>query len=321
MKKTALIISLIFITGLIFAQETSTKQPCFRVSSFSTSIGFGGTMTSNTESDYYILKDAVEDPDLFIDITGLSNWNSGWDYYGPFSYGGMHTTGGSGNGNLLFNLGLTPYSKKLGKYRENRELRFSIGGSMGIRNNFFYYDENSFVIDTFQSVSGGGTLYADSVINNRYSYSLDFSEISFGASYLFKTDVKRKVKFYAGVGFNYGISLRSSVTVNKDTYRTVNYYNQYDQPPEGDPYYFYGDNYSTTYYSSTTNLKSPMQFARVFIPIGISLNLCKKPESFWNHVDLYTEMNPGVEFQILSPDKTYANPYFGVAFIGVRYRW
>jgi len=177
------------------------------------------------------------------------------------------------------------------------------------------------VIDTFQSVNGSGMVYADSVITKYYSYSLDFSEVNFGFSYLFKTDVNRKVHFYAGVGANYGIALRSSVSVFEDTYRSVNYYNEYEKPSEDETYYYYDDNYSYSHSSSTTNLQNPMQFVRVYIPFGLSLNLCKKPESFFHHVDLYTELNPGVEIQILSSDKTYANPYFGVAFIGFRYKW
>jgi hypothetical protein len=32
-----------------------------------------------------------------------------------------------------------------------------------------------------------------------------------------------------------------------------------------------------------------------------------KPTSFFNNVDLNTEMNPGVELQIIGDDKTYAN--------------
>lgn len=311
-----------FLTGIIFAQEKTTKQPCFRVSSFSSSLGFGGSLTSNTNEDYYILKNAVENPDLFVDITGFENEGSSgsWGYDGMGPTGGMYyTSGGSGNGSLLFNLGLTPYSKKLGKYRENRELRLSIGGSMGSRNNFYYYDHNSFVIDTFQSVNGSSIVYADSVINKHYGYTLDFSEINFGATYLFKTDVKRTVSFYAGVGANYGIALKSSVSVYTDAFRSVNYYSAYDQPSDNE--FYNSDDYSSSSSNSSTSLKNPMMFARVYIPVGLNISLCKKPESFFSHVDLYTELNPGVEFQFLSSEKTYANPYVGVAMIGVRYHW
>jgi len=323
-KTTILLLSFIFFIGFANSQEQTAKKPCFRVSSFSTSIGFGGALTSNTSEDYYFLKDAVENPGLFIDITNLKNSGSSWTYggMGYYGYGGYsYYNGGTGNGNLLFNLGLTPYSKKLEKYRENRELRFSIGGNMGSRNNFYYTDNNTFVIDTFQSVSGGGVVYADSVINKHYSYTLDFSEINFGVSYLFKTDVKRVVHFYAGAGLNYGITLRSAVNFYEDTYRSIYYYNDYNKPAEGETYYSYNNHYSSTYSTETTNLKKPMQFARLYIPLGISINLSKKPTSFFSHVDLYAELNPGVEFQILSPDKTYANPYIGFAFIGVRYKW
>jgi hypothetical protein len=325
MKNAVILLSLLLAVGFVNAQNENPKHPCFRVSSFSSSFGFAGALTSNSNEDYYILKDAVNDPGLFVDITGLSNDGSGW-YYGGMnfsSYGSFNSFGsGSGNGSLLINLGLTPYCKKLGKYKENAELRFSLGGNIGTRNNFYYYDNNSFVIDTFQSVNGTGTVYADSIIAKQYTYSLDFSEINFGVSYLFKTDVNRIVHFYTGAGFNYGITLRSSVSFYEDTYKSVYYYNSYDNPPDDQSYYYtYGDNYTGTYKSSNTNLKNPMQFVRVYIPLGISIRLSKKPSSFFSHTNLYAEMNPGVEFQFLSQDKTYANPYFGFAFIGFNYHW
>jgi hypothetical protein len=62
-------------------------------------------------------------------------------------------------------------------------------------------------------------------------------------------------------------------------------------------------------------------FARIYIPLGIEIKLSKKPTSFFSHVDLYAELNPGVELQFLGGEKTYANPYFGMAFIGFRYHF
>ncbi len=319
----ASLLFLFFFLGTLTAQKEDSKQACLKVTSFSSSLGFGGATTSNTEQDYIYLKNAAENPDLFIDITGFENGSTSWNYNGIYYNNYGYYGSGGGNGNLLFNLGLTPYSKKKDQYRENRELRISIGGSLGTRNSFFYYDNNSFVIDTFQSVGGTGTVYADSVINKNYTYDLEFSEVSFGLSYLFKTDVSRRVHFYAGAGINYGITLRSSVNVTEDTWRSVYYYNEYDKPVDDETGYYgyYGNNGQYSYSSNSTNLKNPMQFVRIYIPMGISLSLSKKASSFFSHVDLYAELNPGVEFQILSPEKTYANPYFGMAFIGFRYHW
>lgn len=322
MKKIALILTSILIASLSFSQDKSTKPACFKVSSFSTSIGFAGALTSNTRSDYYTLKNVAEDPSIFIDITGMKDNSGSWGYSGMYPMEGFYYTGnGSGNGNLLFNLGLTPYSKKLGAYRENRELRFTLGGSLGSRNNFFFYKNDFTPIDTFQSVSGGGVVYADSLVTKHYSYTLNFSEVNIGFSYLFKTDVKRVVHFYTGAGFNYGITLRASVDLNEDSFRSIYYYNENNKPSDEDNNYWYGENYKSSYNSTKTNLTGPMQFVRVYIPLGISIRLSKKQTSFFNHVNLYSEFNPGVEFQFLAGEKTYANPYFGFGFIGIRYKW
>lgn len=325
MKKAVILISLVLFIGFTNAQDVNSKHPLFKVTSFSSSIGFSGAMTSNTDADYYELKGAVENPDLFVDISEFTNSGNGWNSNGMYfngygSYG--YYSGGSGNGSVVFNLGLTPYCKKLGKYRDNRELRISVGSNFGTRNSFNYYDNNTFVIDTFQSVNGNGVFYADSSIRNDYYYSLDFTEMNFGLSYIFKTDVNRRVHFYAGIGIKYGIAIRSTVSYSHNTYKSVYYYNENDKPLEGGSFYYgnYNNNSYTDSYS-TTKLKNPMQFVRAYIPIGFSLRLSNKTSSFFNHVNLYTELNPGVEFQIISSDKTYVNPYIGAAFIGFNYHW
>jgi len=324
MKKLLFISAIVLMVVIAQSQNESSKKPLFKTSSFSSSIGFAGAMTSNTNSDYYGLQGAVENPDLFADITGFKNEN---DFYfgGPGYYEGyMGGSGiGGGNGSFVFNLGLTPYSKKLGKYRENRELRITIGSNFGTRNTFNYSDNAYFPIDTLQSINGSDVVYADSNIYRNYSYSLDFTDINFGISYIFKTDIKRRVHFYAGIGINYGIALRSSVSVYQNTYRSVYYYNQFNPPTENEKYY-YENYYNTngyTYEYSQTNLKNPMQFIRAYLPLGLSFRISNKERSFFNHVNLYTELNPGVEIQIIPNDKTYANPYFGVAFIGFSYNW
>jgi hypothetical protein len=322
MKKAGILLTLLLFIGFANAQDINPKHPCFKVTSFSTSLGFTGAMTSNTNSDYYSLQGAVDDPALFVDITGFSKSSNNWNYNGMQMGPGSFSYGGSFNGSLAFNLGLTPYSKKLGKYRENRELRFTVGGNMGVRNSFEYYDNNTFVIDTFQSVNGTGVVYADSSIYNSYYYELNFTELNFGLSYLFKTDVKRVVHFYTGLGLNYGIALRSLVNVSQYTNRSVYYYNEYNKPNENESG-FYGNmnnnGYSDTY--SDTKLTKPMQFVRAYIPLGLSIRLSKKTESFFNHVNLYTELNPGIEVQMIGSGKTYANPYIGAALIGINYHW
>jgi hypothetical protein len=323
MKKLILATGFLFFFVIANSQDANSKKPLFKVSSFSSSIGFAGVITSNTTEDYYGLQKAVRNPSLFVDVSGFTNnssINSSYGFNGSFYNSGY----GSGNGSAVFNLGLTPYSRKLGKYRENRELRISVGSNFGTRNTFDFYDNNTFRIDTFQSINGNGIVYADSAIYSNYRYSLNFTSINFGVSYLFKTDLKRRVHFYAGGGVNYGIALNSTVDVSENIYKSVIYYNQFENPSQNDNNFYYYDgnnNGSYTFRNSSTSLIKPMQFVRFYIPVGLSLRLSNKETSFFNHVDLYTEMNPGVELQIVGFDKTYANPYFGIAFIGFKYHW
>lgn len=324
MKKILFIASLLLVFGFANAQDGNSKLPLFKVTSFSSSIGFANAMTQNTDEDYYGLQKAVQNPSLFVDVSGFTNNSSyyGYGYYGGYMYNSYGS--GSGNGSAVFNLGLTPYSKKLGEYRENRELRISVGSNWGTRNTFSFYDNYTVRVDTFQSVNGNGVVYGDSLISSNYYYTLNFASVNFGVSYLFKTNMKRQVHFYAGAGVNYGITLNSTVNVDVNTFKSVVYYNENENPPgeDGDYYYYSGDgDGSYSYKSNATSLIKPMQFVRFYIPVGISLKLSKKETSFFNHVDLYTEMNPGVELQIIGFDKTYANPYFGIAFIGFNYHW
>jgi hypothetical protein len=53
----------------------------------------------------------------------------------------------------------------------------------------------------------------------------------------------------------------------------------------------------------------------------VNFRIARKEQSFFNNVYLWFEMNPGVEVQMVSNDKTYINPYYGVALLGVSYRW
>jgi hypothetical protein len=64
-----------------------------------------------------------------------------------------------------------------------------------------------------------------------------------------------------------------------------------------------------------------MHFIRSSIPLGVNFRIARKEKSFFNKVYLWGELNPGLEVQIVPDDKTYVNPYFGMAWLGVTYRW
>jgi hypothetical protein len=64
-----------------------------------------------------------------------------------------------------------------------------------------------------------------------------------------------------------------------------------------------------------------IMFFRPYIPLGINFRITNRTQSFFNDVYLFTEMKPGIEIQIVGNEKTYINPYIGIAMFGFKYTW
>jgi hypothetical protein len=309
--KRQIFLLILLVSGIVVAvQGQEDKKPKMKVTSTGFSFGFAGALTANTTEDYLNLRNSVNDPELFINP----------DEYNYSSY----NFGAGGNVSPKIYLGLTPYSKKKGEYRNNRELRLSIGFTSGIRRNFNFYRYNNFVVDTFKSVSNGEVVYSDSSIYDNFLYSENFTDINFGIAYLFKTPVERRFHFSAGVGLEYGIAMRSFVRVDNYNEKSMYYYNSYNKPEFNEDkynFYSYGSDDNGTTYTEKTNMKGALQFVRFQLPLSVNFRIANKQQSFFNQVYLFIEASPGLEMQIVSGDKTYVNPYFGFAWIGVSYRW
>lgn len=311
LMKTRAFTTIIILFGLMFAVNgQNDKQRGVKVSSVGFNLGFAAAGTANTSEEYINLSKAVNNPDLFIDPADY-NFSS----YNP---------GIGGNVSPRIYLGLTPYSKKKGEYNYNRELRISIGAGAGIRRAFNYYQYDDFRIDTLRSINGDNEVYADSVIYDRYTYQETFNEFNIGVSYLFKTPFERRFQFQAGVGLEYAFAYRAYVRVENLNDKTVIYYEPNNNPTFDEKDYawgYYQDDFEGTSQVDKTNLSGSMHFVRLSFPLGVNFRIARKPQSFFSKVYLWTEMNPGLEWQMVANDKTYLNPYFGVAWIGFTYRW
>jgi len=306
MKNLALVICLFLISGMLQSQTSEKKPARWKVTSFNMSLGSASFFVSGTQSDYDNLKQSVEDPDLFVDPSNFDN-----QYYSDWS----------GDFTPRISIGITPYSKKKGEYNVNREIRFGIGSNKGSRRYFSFYNEEKIRVDTFQSVNGNPNIYADSNYVNNFYYSEDFIDLSFSFSYLFKTNANKRFHAYAGVGVEYAITLKYYVTANQfENY--IMTYSQEGTQEGSSPYNSYYQSYygylSSSY--NETKMKSPAHFIRAFIPVGINFRFSNN-NSFFKHLNIYSEINPGIEFQIIPGEQNYVNPYFGVAWVGLSYKW
>lgn len=311
--KKLLTLSIIFLIAMSITQAQDERKPALKLTSFSFNFGFAGVATANTTEDYNNLKKSVNDPSLFIDAS---------DYqYSRYNYGF------GGNVNPKVSIGLSIFNKARGEYRNDRELRFSVGSGSGMRRNFNYYHYKNFVNDTFESANTGNVTYSDSVIFNRYIYSENYFDVNFGVSFLFKTPVERRFHFSAGAGIEYGIAIRSFVKVENYNDQFVYFYDNSNKPVFDEPDYEYNtfkyedDLDGVVYTFENTNMKGNMQFFRTYLPLGINFRVSNNTNSFFNKVYLFGEMSPGIELQMVSNDKTYVNPYFGFVMLGFSYRW
>ena len=303
-----IILSLSILLSISLIGQTE-KSPKLKATSTGFSFGFAGVGTANTNEDFNNLAASVNDPDYFID---------------PSEYkASQYNFGAGGNVNPKIYLGFTPYSKKKGEYRYDRELRLSVGMGAGIRRSFNYYRYDNFAVDTFQSVNNSDVMYSDSSIYDNYKYSEVFNDFNVGLTFLFKTNVERRAHFSAGVGLEYAFAFRSYVRIDNYNEKSIYYYNEYNKPTFDEPdFYTYGSNKEDgTTTVNNTNLSNSLHFVRMMLPLSINFRITNKTESFFNKVYLFAEMSPGVELQIVANDKTYVNPYFGFAMFGFSYRW
>ncbi len=310
MNKKHFILAIALSVTIVFAFGQQEKKGMFKATSTGFSFGFAGAGTANTTEDYNNLAKSVVDKSYFIDP---SDYN-----YSNYNFGA------GGNVNPKIYLGFSPWSDEKGEYRRDRELRLSIGSGSGIRRNFNFYKYDNFTIDTLMSPSTGRTVYADSSNYSRYLYAESYFDFNVGVSFIFKTNVERRVHFGAGAGIEYAFAFRSFVNIKKMEDRSIIYYDPANKPvmDEKDSFYdYYNDDFEGTTTSEKVNMDGSLHFVRTQFPLSINFRVSNKTQSFFNDVYLFTEMSPGIEFQIVGGDKTYINPYFGVAMIGFSYRW
>lgn len=303
MKNTSFSLLFLFIVSLAFSQEEDKKS--FAISSFNMSFGTTNASLSSSRTDYNNLKGMVDNPELFVNPDDFSN-----NYYYNEMGGGFSTK---------IQLGINPFCKKLGTINQNREIRIGVGINSGNRRSFSFYESENMVVDTFYSVNGNPNIYQEQVNTEEYSYSEQYTELNFNLSYLFKTDIKKLVHFYTGFGIEYGFTLQSFVDIYHNESSMKNYYtstNDNNQSYIGQC----SNNMEFTGQSDRTNISSPTHFIRAQIPIGINLRFSNN-HSFFKHLNIYSELNPGIEIQMAPNNFTYTNPYLGVVVAGLSYKF
>lgn len=301
MKNTSLILLFLLMVSLSYSQDKAHKS--FNISSFNISLGSSRASVSSSISDYYSLKEMVENPEVFIDPNDFSENYYGQNFTDAFS--------------TKIQIGITPYSKNKGAVNMNREIRIGVGMNSGTRRSFAFIESETMVVDTFYSVNGNPNIYQEVHTSNEYSYYEKYTELNFNLAYLFKTDVQKRVHFYAGLAAEYGITLQSYISVYHYETTATNYSHSENNPIG---FYSYSENCCLEGQSDQTKLINPTHFIRTYFPIGINFRFSNN-NAFFKHLNIYSEISPGIEYQIAPNKFSYINPYLGLATCGLSYKF
>ncbi len=203
---------------------------------------------------------------------------------------------------IQFNLCFTPYSLDKNKYIFNQEFNLGLNFTSGTRQKFVYDKEDEFHLDTIEL--NGFTVYNDSTIKSTYTYSEVIDEISINIMYLFKSNPKKVITFYTGLGLDLGLSIYSGTKLNieKDT---TNYITTVSNKSDGSTTNLANHNYSIT----TENYQNNASFfARGFIPLGIDIRLSNK-KAYLNQIHILAQSLLGLEYQQVGAKLFYVRAF------------
>lgn len=216
----------------------------------------------------------------FADISGYTNWD------GSMFYMGTRTAMTSG---LNVNLHLR-CQKKFG------ELRFGISHSIVNVASQQYTLQSTTSLDT-TALPGGQTLYTDSVATSSYSLGWNADVIHLNIAWIVRSDPRRWINLYTGVGFFAGIGYNGIIT-------TSHYHNSYHQ------HTIYGSGGGGGMYTSNheqlvevvEQFRAPMFTSfGVYTPIGMNIRLGHRKNIF-GHLAVFGEYNGAIMF--VNPEGT-----------------
>lgn len=273
MKKILLVVLL--FPSLLIAQQDSVRPRHGKFVRFVSISGYmGGEIYREGFSDRTVFQQATPSSTLaFADISGYGNNSMGY---------GMFTNTSTTNG-INVNLHLR-CQKKFG------ELRFGISHSLVSFASQDYSMETTTHLDTTM-LPGGEALITDSVAYSGFSYDWYADIIQLHLGWIIRTDPKRIVNLYTGLGFYGGIGFNGVLEYNHIHSSRHEHYN----PANGN--LFYASNYEVATQISERYRAPVFKSFGVYIPVGFNIRLGRR-NNFLRHLTVYGEYNGALQFLV-----------------------
>lgn len=180
-------------------------------------------------------------------------------------------------------IGIKFRNKEKTDYKTNPVLRLGIHTCSGVNSNNSLFNENRSPYDTLISANTGEEFYIDSVTNEFLGFNYSSRQIRLDASFIFNIRPEKRLSFFYGLGFNFGVSYFSETSL---------YYNKSGSID--------GELFESTYYNFSSNSISNYNERKsqatnfgysIYTPLGINFRLAKKGRK-WENAFLYYEIRP-----------------------------
>jgi hypothetical protein len=248
------------------------------------------------------------------ELFGSDNYNNndflGFDMSKMYHKGDYNSMGGMLNvSQINIGVGLSPYCKKLGDYNKKQEFRIALSYTRGTRSLTDYSETFPYAGETF--VSPNGTINSDTLKTKSITTSERLTELGVDLSYVFRTDQKKVVSLFTGVGLNTGYAITSDLLTNT-SYKARIVYNIAGDKFDG------SDNISKKEPESELGSVDASILLRPYIPFGINFRLAKT-HKFFSKMNLYIQGQAGMEYQqMLNGSDYYIKPLMSMGF-GIKY--
>jgi hypothetical protein len=308
MKKIVLL--LIVFTAFAFAAQSQNatdtvktksevKKCCFRISNLSIASGVNKYRVQSRFDDMY------ED-----------NGRNKEAHFGKMGFRMENDNRNIRSRNYInLEMGLNPWSKKMGIYNRRQELTIGLYYSASNLEDSYY---SSFATTPGDTFTFNTIKYkTDTLSRTEHYFARGADLLGARVEYLFKTDPEKRFSVFTGVGIDLSYTLRTEISesIVKDSSIVLNFYN----------------NSSTMDFMNTqTNLGSedimhyfgkgdPTFFTGVYIPYGLNFRLCKKKEIL-NQFSLFMKGSLGLEAEFASNHKPRFNPFMGTS-LGLKFNF
>lgn len=192
------------------------------------------------------------------------------------------------------------------KNKPNRQLR--VGLNYLSKTNFTGSAgrEDIYPYDTLTSSQTGQQYFLDSTNSKHVYMSQEMEQLSFDASFIFRTDAEERWSFYGGLGLMLGYSFNAVTYISYSANSSMaSYTSEYDNSNNDSEH----EQFRNKYFLITA----------AYLPLGVNFRI-GKDNNFWSRIHLFYELRPTISVASI-PEWNTLTQFSFTQGLGLKIKW